>query len=84
MRIVGMSQGQQTFYDDRTRSTLLARNSWATSDLIIHTVKASHIQTFYRQDFDFQHSSFEPPHDKTNKMTVRPVKTQISLGIHPV
>ena len=27
---------------------------------------------------------FEPPHDKTNKMTVRPAKTQISLGIHPV
>ena len=26
----------------------------------------------------------EPPHDKTNKMTVRPVKTQISLGIRPV
>ena len=25
--------------------------------------------------------SFEPPHDKTNKMTVRPAKTQISLGI---
>ena len=22
---------------------------------------------------------FEPPHDKTNKMTVRPAKTQISL-----
>ena len=31
-------------------------------------------------------SSFinEPPHDKTNKMTVRPAKTQISLGIRPV
>ena len=27
---------------------------------------------------------FEPPHDNTNKMTVRPAKTQISLGIHPV
>ena len=27
---------------------------------------------------------FEPPHDKTNKMTVRPAKTQISLGIPPV
>ena len=27
---------------------------------------------------------FEPPHDKTNKMTVRTAKTQISLGIHPV
>ena len=26
----------------------------------------------------------EPPHDKTNKMSVRPVKTQISLGIRPV
>ena len=26
----------------------------------------------------------ELPHDKTNKMTVRPVKTQISLGICPV
>ena len=26
----------------------------------------------------------EPPHDKTNKMTVRPANTQISLGIRPV
>ena len=24
------------------------------------------------------------PHDKTNKMTVRPAKTQISLGLRPV
>ena len=29
-------------------------------------------------------SLFEPPHDKTNKMTVRQAKTQISLGIRPV
>ena len=28
--------------------------------------------------------TFEPRHDKTNKMTVRPAKTQISLGIRPV
>ena len=27
---------------------------------------------------------FEPPHDKTNKMTVRPAMTQTSLGIRPV
>ena len=27
---------------------------------------------------------YEPSHDKTNKMTVRPAKTQISLGIRPV
>ena len=26
----------------------------------------------------------EPRHDKTNKMNVRPAKTQISPGIHPV
>ena len=26
----------------------------------------------------------EPRHDKTNKMSVRPAKTQISLGILPV
>ena len=28
--------------------------------------------------------SFEAPHVKTNKMTVHPAKTQISLGIHSV
>ena len=27
---------------------------------------------------------FEPPHDKTNKMNMRPAKTQISPGIRPV
>ena len=27
---------------------------------------------------------FEPRHDKTNKMSLRPAKTQISLGIRPV
>ena len=26
----------------------------------------------------------EPRHDKTNKMSVRSAKTQISLGIHPI
>ena len=29
-------------------------------------------------------STSEPPRDKTNKMTVRPAKTQISLGVRPV
>ena len=27
---------------------------------------------------------YEPQHDKTNKMDVRPAKTQISLGMRPV
>ena len=31
-----------------------------------------------------QNKTEEPRHDKTNKMTVRPAKTQISLGIRPV
>ena len=30
------------------------------------------------------HLTFGPPHDKINKMTLRAVKTQISLGIRPV
>ena len=29
-------------------------------------------------------STYKPPHDKTNKIAVRPAKTQISLGIRPV
>ena len=29
-------------------------------------------------------STNEPSHNKTNKMTVRPAKTKISLGIRPV
>ena len=29
-------------------------------------------------------NKYEPPRDKTNRMTVRPAKTQISLGIRPV
>ena len=28
--------------------------------------------------------TYEPRHDKTSKVTVRPAKTQISLGIRPV
>ena len=28
--------------------------------------------------------TYEPPRDKTNKVNVRPAKTQISLGIRPV
>ena len=28
--------------------------------------------------------AYEPRHDKTNKMSVRPAKTQISLSIRPV
>ena len=30
---------------------------------------------------DVMHLAFEPPHNKTNKLTVRPATTQISLGV---
>ena len=30
------------------------------------------------------YSKYEPRHDKSNKMTLRPAKTHISLGIRPV
>ena len=30
------------------------------------------------------YEKYEPRHDKTNKMSVRPAKIQINLGIHPV
>ena len=33
---------------------------------------------------EMSHQTNEPRHDKTNKMSVRPAKTQISLGIRPV
>ena len=32
----------------------------------------------------WRNQPFEPRHDKTNKVTMRPAKTQISLGIRPV
>ena len=32
----------------------------------------------------FIDTTIEPRHDKTNKVSVRPAKTQISLGIRPV
>ena len=37
-----------------------------------------------RERADFVLFLYEPPHDKINRMTVRPAKTQISMGIRPV
>ena len=34
--------------------------------------------------YPLQGIEYDPRHDKTNKVTVRPAKTQISLGIRPV
>ena len=43
---------------------------------IFQTFTVAQQSLFYARD--------EPRHDKTNKMSVRPVKSQISLGIRPV
>ena len=43
--------------------------------MIWHKIETKSIQ---RQIF-----TYEPPHDKTNKVTVRPAKTQIRLGKRP-
>ena len=37
----------------------------------------------FKTILDIDHSTIEPPQDNTNKMTVHPVKTQISLVIRP-
>ena len=43
----------------------------------------AHILQIFTAHF-WSYFLFEPPHDKTNKMSVHPAKTQISLGIRPV
>ena len=48
------------------------------------TQASMHIRTVSPEPSLFAHTIIEPPHDKTNKMTVCPAKTQISLGIRPV
>ena len=58
-------------------------------DLIVSV--PGHCLSFYLERFSYAVCSsalystiIEPPRDKTNKMSVRPAKTQISLGIRPV
>ena len=37
-----------------------------------------------KEKFEIKKALYEPPRDKTNKVTVCPAKTRISLGIGPV
>ena len=52
--------------------------NWAHSSFCLFCHAAAHLP------FLCSCSSFEPPHEKTNKVTVCPAKTQIILGIRPV
>ena len=81
----------------RTKSTII---SWAGSiSHLFHlnwhvATQTTHCQpkkvlfpivSFFDKKFGFPEAmQYEPPHDKTNKMTVRPLKAQVSLGIRPV
>ena len=61
-----------------------------TLDELLHGVKGQFMvsvctckktsEHYWQIKFAFA-NTYEPPHDKTNKMTVRSAKTQISLGI---
>ena len=54
---------------------------------IIFFTRYGHINKFLKRDpLEARKSAMiiEPRRDKTNKMSVRPAKTPISLGIHPV
>ena len=45
----------------------------------------SHLSLIFTiQPKSFWSNKIEPPRDKTSNVAVRPAKTQISLGIHPV
>ena len=46
--------------------------------------KSGEIVYITNDDREQRWRTCEPRHDKTNKMSVRPAKTQISLGIRPV
>ena len=58
----------------KQRTTKMLVRDWSAPLLFAYAI---------RQIFSYRVSN-EPRHDKTNKVTVRPAKTQISLGIRPV
>ena len=67
------------------------QTGWMPRLIRVFTGHTDHFAGFVKIGLKFQQNIlkqwcwwFEPWHDKTNKMSVRPVKTQISLGIRPV
>ena len=61
-------------------------HSWCLRIPVLQENKFSSGQAYWLQHNHYagKRCWYEPPYDKTNKMTVRPAKTQISLGIRPV
>ena len=67
------------FFWKTPRSHLLWTQSKAFSNINNKDTNIWWTKTKTRQ----QRTPFEPRHDKTNKVSVCPAKTQISLGLHP-
>ena len=57
--------------------------SWKFSSFILKLYTEIHFKP-YQLLMRYMLSKYEPWHDKTNEVSVRPAKTQISLGIRPV
>ena len=58
--------------------------SWDNIDQTGSTIICSYDLILADNFMQDHHKQYELRHDKTNKMSVRPAKTQISLGIRPV
>ena len=54
------------------------------SEICIRCTLNSMQSCYFESSGSISISTYEPRHDKTNKVSVRPAKTQISLGICPV
>ena len=68
---------QPRYMTSHLSAALSHRLSWKNAATLYHPC---HLSWF----FFCKEKTLEPWHDKTNKMSVHPVKTQISLGIRPV
>ena len=71
-------QSEWLFKHISFRSLLAARNSTSIRPVSVRLAGGVILTLQPAQEI------IEPRHDKTNKMAVRPAKTQISLGIRPV
>ena len=77
--------------DTLDKDSLSAKHRLMIARYVVKLTQALHDQQFSQADFKAEDVFVslttkvdEPRHDKTNKMCVRPAKTQISLGISPV
>ena len=71
----------------KTVAGLCSWAGWFESTLVENLkteIPAFNVDSVNRDKTSRSVSTIEPPHDKTNKMTVRPAKTQFNLGIRPV